>query len=112
LPATRRSSTPSARCLSAVSSKKIWIKRPAPDPLGPDLILPVDWCAITQGDSTATNYQLLPGDRVYVKADPLISFDNFVAKVLAPVERIFGVTLLGSETVRSLEGETGTVFGF
>jgi polysaccharide export outer membrane protein len=31
-----------------------------------DQVLPVDWVAITQFGNTATNYQLLPGDRVYV----------------------------------------------
>ena len=32
----------------------------------PDLILPVYWAAITRG-ITSTNYQLLPGDRLYLK---------------------------------------------
>ena len=49
--------------LSQLSSKKIWIARPAPDQFGCQQILPVDWDAITQGGQTATNYQVLPGDR-------------------------------------------------
>jgi polysaccharide export outer membrane protein len=81
--------------LPAVSSKKrIWVARPSPADGGCDQVLPVDWDAITQGGSTATNYQLLPGDRVYVKADPWVCFDNAVAKVLAPFERMLGLSLV------------------
>ena len=29
-------------------------------------MLPVDWCGIVQRGNTSTNYQLMPGDRVYV----------------------------------------------
>jgi len=72
---------------------------------GGDQILPVDWRAIVQGGSTATNYQLFPGDRVYVKADCLISIDNWLAKALAPVERLFGITLLGAATVQTIRND-------
>ena len=38
-----------------------------PHPLGgPDLILRIDWIGITQRGDTLTNYQVLPGDRIYV----------------------------------------------
>ena len=33
-----------------------------------DKVLPVDWTAILQHGDTRTNYQLAPGDRVYVTA--------------------------------------------
>ena len=49
--------------LSQVSSTKIWIARPAPHNFGCQQILPIEWDAITQGAQTATNYQILPGDR-------------------------------------------------
>ncbi len=56
--------------LPAVACKKrIWVARPNPCEIGCDQILPVDWRAITEGASTGTNYQILPGDRVYVKGD-------------------------------------------
>jgi polysaccharide biosynthesis/export protein len=97
---------------SVASRKKIWVARPAPAHWGCDQVLPVDWHAITQGGSTGTNYQLFPGDRIYVKADPLIAIDNALAKVLSPIERIFGITLLGSATVRSFEGNGGGGGGF
>jgi polysaccharide export outer membrane protein len=48
---------------------RIWVSRPAPAGAGcRDQILPVDYCGITRGGQAATNYQLLPGDRVYVMA--------------------------------------------
>ena len=49
--------------LSRVSSKRIWIARPMPGGAGCDAVLPVNWKEITAGGATATNYQILPGDR-------------------------------------------------
>jgi polysaccharide export outer membrane protein len=83
------------------STKRIWVARPAPADHCCTQILPVDWNAITQGGSTATNYQLFPGDRIYIHADPLIRLDNAIAKIISPFERLFGVTLLAETTVRS-----------
>jgi hypothetical protein len=92
---------PGVNGLSPVSSKHhIWVARP--DCHGHEQILPVNWPGISQHAETATNYQILPGDRVFVKADTLRSTYTTVDKVLAPIERIFGVTLLGSETVNSI----------
>jgi polysaccharide export outer membrane protein len=89
--------------LPAVSSKKyIWVARPTPCGYGCWQILPVNWRAITEAGDTCTNYQLLPGDRVFVKADCLIATNNYLAKVLAPVERILGITLLGATTVETI----------
>jgi len=91
--------------LPPIASKhRIWLARPAPPQCGCDQILPIDWMAIVSGASTATNYQLFPGDRIYISADRLIALDNWLAKIFAPIERIFGITLLGSYTVQSLRG--------
>jgi polysaccharide biosynthesis/export protein len=84
---------------TSVSSTKIWIARPGRTCDGQDQILPVDWCAIAQRGDATTNYQLLPGDRLYVAADKLVSLDNFLAKVISPIERVFGIALLGGSTV-------------
>ncbi|MCI0376169.1 MAG: polysaccharide biosynthesis/export family protein [Gemmataceae bacterium] len=94
--------------LPVVSSKQhIWVARRNPNG-GSDMILPVDWTGITQRGHTATNYQLLPGDRVYIRADRWRSFDSTLAKVLNPIERLLGITLLGSQTVNSVRsGQTG-----
>jgi polysaccharide export outer membrane protein len=92
----------------AASKKRIWVARPSPAEMHCDQIMPVNWPAITQGGSTATNYQLLPGDRVYVQADFLINADTTLAKVLSPIERAFGVTLLATTTVQTIEGKFNT----
>jgi protein involved in polysaccharide export with SLBB domain len=98
--------------LPAVASKRrLWLARPAPAGHPCDQVLPIDWLAITQGGSTATNYQLFPGDRIYVKADCLISLDYAIAKIVSPFERIFGVTILGEAAVQGFSNN-GTNNGF
>jgi polysaccharide export outer membrane protein len=73
--------------LPAVSSeRRIWLARPVPDGCGHRQILPVDWEAITQAGATSSNYQLMPGDRVYVRADHWVAFENCLHKVLHPFE--------------------------
>jgi polysaccharide export outer membrane protein len=87
--------------LSRLSSKDIWIARPAPSGVGCDQVLPVDIEAIMKGGSTATNYQLLPGDRVFIGQDPWVAFDSIVDKIAGPFERIFGFSLVGVQTVQT-----------
>jgi protein involved in polysaccharide export with SLBB domain len=94
------------------SKKRIWLARPAPANHHCNQILPVNWEAVLAG-STETNYQLFPGDRVYVSADRLIALDNWLAKVLAPIERILGVTLLAAsvrDTWRDNGNNGGVIF--
>jgi len=88
--------------LSRLSSKDIWIARPAPSGVGCDQILPVDIDAIMKGGSTATNYQVLPGDRVFIAQDQWIAADSIIGKITAPFERIFGFTLLGTSLVQQI----------
>lgn len=92
--------------LSPVSSKKIWVARPAPAGCE-DQILPVDWKGITRRGQTKTNYQILPGDRVFVMSQPLSKLDTYMARVLNPVERAFGATLLGYSTIRTIQNGNG-----
>jgi polysaccharide export outer membrane protein len=92
------------------SKKRVWVARRTPDG-GPPHILPVDYVATTQGGLTETNYQIMPGDRVYVKADPWRTADTTVQKVLSPIERILGATLLGSEVVNSIRNRGGGTGG-
>jgi polysaccharide export outer membrane protein len=99
--------------LPAVASKKrIWLARPIPGDSHYHQVFPVDWLAITQGAVTTTNYQVLPGDRIYVMADRWITFDTRVAKVLSPFTRMFGFTLLGAETVQVIRNKNNTNGGF
>jgi len=95
--------------LSSVSSKKLWIARPAPPGAGVDQILPVDWKGITRRGQTRTNYQILPGDRVFVMSQPMTKFDTQLARSLQPAERLFGATLLGSSTIFTIKNQG---FGF
>jgi polysaccharide biosynthesis/export protein len=87
--------------LSQLSSKKIHIARPAPGGFGCEQILPIDWVAISRGGASATNYQLMPGDRVFITEEPLVATNNYLVKLISPVERLLGVTSLGISTVRS-----------
>jgi polysaccharide export outer membrane protein len=83
------------------SKRRIQVARPAPCGNGCFQVLPVDWRAITEGGQTCTNYQLFPGDRVFVHADRLIAFDNWLSKIYAPIERTLGLLLLTSSTINN-----------
>jgi polysaccharide export outer membrane protein len=52
----------------------------------------------------------MPGDRVYVKAQKLVTIDTALARFFSPIERMLGVTLLGATTVNQIQGR-GTGFG-
>jgi len=89
--------------LPGVSSKRIWIARPTPHD-GQMQILPVDWQGVTAGAIAATNYQILPGDRVFIAEDKLVAFDTHLGKLFAPLERAMGFTLLTVGTATRLSG--------
>ena len=89
--------------LEQVSSKKIWIARPTRSS-GNVQVLPVDWFAVTERGAPQTNYQILPGDRVFIAEDKLVAFDTQIAKLTAPLERIMGFVLLGTGTTTRLSG--------
>jgi protein involved in polysaccharide export with SLBB domain len=55
-----------------MQEKRIWIARPQPGGGATDAILQVNWQEITRGAATATNYQVLPGDRIFVQETPFI----------------------------------------
>jgi polysaccharide export outer membrane protein len=95
--------------LSPVACKcRMWVARPAPCGTGGELTLPVDWNGIVRRGETATNYQLLPGDRIYINSDPLVTIDTYVARILSPVERTFGAILLVNTTLNNLRHPNGT----
>ncbi len=88
--------------LSRLSSKNIWIARPTPGDIGCDQILPVDWSEITKGAATATNYQVMPGDRIFIAENKIIALDTFLDQLSAPIERLFGTTLLGAQAIQTI----------
>lgn len=96
--------------LSSVSSKRLWIARPAPAGTE-DQILPVDWKGITRRGHTRTNYQILPGDRVFVMGQPLTKFDTLFGRLIAPAERAAGFSLLGFSTFKTFETSGNFLFG-
>jgi protein involved in polysaccharide export with SLBB domain len=88
--------------LSQLSSQKIWITRPSPSDPEKGTILRVDYVAITRGGATATNYQVMPGDRIFIAEDGLIALNNRIGKITAPVERVLGIVGLAASTLRGL----------
>jgi polysaccharide export outer membrane protein len=93
------------------AKRRIWVARPAPAGGGCDQVLPVDWHAIAQRGETDTNYQVMPGDRIYVQAERLISLNTELQRMIAPIEQLFGVSLLGAGTVSALRLRGGTGAG-
>lgn len=89
--------------LPRISSKTMWIARPAPGGVDREQILPVDYAAITRGADTETNYQILPGDRLYIVDDSLIGLNAYVFQVTAPIERLLGIGQLGGSVIQSTE---------
>jgi protein involved in polysaccharide export with SLBB domain len=85
--------------LSQLSSKRIWIARPAPNGVGCEQILLVNWDEITRGASTATNYQLMPGDRLFIAGDSFLVMDNQISKITQPFQRLLGLNILGVQMV-------------
>jgi polysaccharide export outer membrane protein len=95
--------------LPEVSSRKnMWVARATPADAGHPVILPIDWHGIAQLGSARTNYQMMPNDRLFVKADLLLAINNGLTKALNPVEKLLGVTLLGASTVNTIRNSGGT----
>lgn len=89
--------------LSYVSSTRMWIARPDRDSRRSQ-ILPIDWEAITRRADVETNYQLMPGDRLYIAHDRWVAFDGAIAKIASPFERLFSFTILGTAAASRLSG--------
>jgi polysaccharide export outer membrane protein len=87
--------------ISQFSNKKIWIARPAPGGEGCDQQIPVNYDAIVRGGSAATNYQIFPGDRLYIEEDHMLALSNRIGRITEPFERLFGFGLLGANTIQS-----------
>jgi polysaccharide export outer membrane protein len=89
--------------LPPVASKKaIWLARPSCNDPNHPKVLPIDWCGLVQQGSAATNYQLFPGDRIFVQSDARLRLDAHVTKTLTPIDRGLGAVLLGASTVNAI----------
>ncbi len=89
--------------LKQVSSKKIWIARPT-DSIGTMQRLEVSWEDITANANARSNYQILPGDRVFVAENGLIAFNTGLGNLLAPVNQLMGFSIFGAGTVTRFSG--------
>jgi polysaccharide export outer membrane protein len=93
--------------LTPNASKRIWVARPVGNSHKP-VILPVDWVAVTAYGMPQTNYQLLPGDRVFVVESRWVAADGVLARMIAPLERIMGFSMLGAQTATRFYGNVMT----
>jgi polysaccharide export outer membrane protein len=93
--------------LTPNASKRMWVSRPVGNSNKP-VILPVDWVDITAYGKPDTNYQLLPGDRVFVVEDRFTALDGTLARVFAPFERVLGFSTLAASTATRFYGKVLT----
>lgn len=84
------------------SVNNIRVVRPAPPGACCAQTLPVNIAAIQQAGDTTTNYQLLPGDRVYVYRDPIVRATIFINRLAAPFNTVVNTILTYSFGVRNL----------
>ncbi len=89
--------------LPTAAPQNIRLVRPAPPGACCEQNLPINLAAITSGGDPTTNYQLMPGDRIIVYRDPIVRFTVFLDRLIAPVQAVFGTTLQGAFTVRSVK---------
>jgi len=95
------------------SDHRIWVARPNGDDPYCAQVLPVAWRDLTKCGSPATNFQLMPGDRLFVRANPLYTINNRMTQVFAPLQSVMGMALFGSSAVSTIAGtvqqlQTGT----
>ena len=107
--------------LSSIATRDIFIARPVPDKSGFTQKLPIRWNDIVREGLTATNYQILPNDRLYIRASHFVRFDTRVALLTRPFERISGTVFLVSGAIRNInqsfrrglgDNRGGGFFGF
>lgn len=89
--------------LRPVSSKKVWIARPTDDP-GCVQRLEVCWEDVTANAYARTNYQILPGDRIFVAEDHLVALNTALSKIMAPMNQVMGFMTFGVGTVTRFSG--------
>jgi polysaccharide export outer membrane protein len=84
------------------SIPNIRLVRPAPPGSAKPQVLPVNIAAIVQEGDTATNYQMMPGDRLHVYRDPIVRSTIFLDRVAAPFNTVVNSILQYTFMSRSL----------
>ncbi len=100
--------------IPTASVPNIRLVRPAPPGACCEQVLPVNYAAIVQAGDTTTNYQLMPGDRLFVYRDPIVRTTIFIDRLAAPFNTVVNTILTYAFTARSLSflGQTaGTTAG-
>ena len=85
--------------INQFSNKKMWIARPTPG--GCPQEIPVKYDDIVRGGSAATNYQIFPGDRLYIEEDHMLALSGRLGRIIEPFERLLGFGLLGGNTIQA-----------
>jgi len=85
-------------------SQQVWIARPGRNRKGEEQILHVDYRAIAQLGETDTNYQLLPGDRLYISEDRMVRLDNELRTLTRPAFTLGQFLNFSIGTVRNFSG--------
>ena len=85
------------------ATNNIRLVRPAPPGACCAQELPVNIAAIMQAGDTTTNYQLLPGDRLFVYRDPIVRTTVFINRLAAPFNTVLNSILTYSFTARSIK---------
>lgn len=89
----------------SAATNNIRLVRPAPPGSTCPQLLPVNIAAIMQAGDTTTNYQLMPGDRLYVYRDPIVRTTIFINRLAAPFNSVVNTTLtyaFAARTVKSI----------
>ena len=81
----------------------IRLVRPAPPGACCAQTLPVNYPAIMQAGDTATNYQIMPGDRIYVYRDPIVRTTLFINRLAAPFNTVVQSILTYSFAARNVK---------
>ncbi len=83
------------------SVNNIRLVRPAPPGACCAQTLPVNLAAIMQAGDTTTNYQILPGDRLFVYRDPIVRTTIFINRLAAPFNTVLNSILTYSFAARN-----------
>ncbi len=85
------------------SFPNVRLVRPSPPGSAEPQILPINLAAIIQEGDPTTNYQLMPGDRIFVYRDPIVRATIFLDRLAAPFNTVISSILQYSFMARNLK---------
>lgn len=97
--------------IPTASVPNVRLVRPAPPGTCTPQVLPINVAAIIQTGDTTTNYQLMPGDRIYVYRDPIVRATIFIDRLAAPFNTVLSSILQYAYAGRFLQYLNGGVGG-